>query len=286
MHLGVHVSIAGKIYDSIVRAESLGCTAMQIFSRNPREWKHAPLDPKDIQEFKKRRKKSRISPLVIHVPYLTNLASPRSRLFYNSVRYNIEYLREADALGAEYLVTHMGSHKKSGEARGLGRVTEALNRILGRTAGLKTMILLENTSGSGSWLGYKFWHIKNIFDNLVDKKRVGVCLDTCHAYSAGYDLASESGLESTLNELDSLVGLEKLKVIHLNDTKDELDSRRDRHEHIGKGKIGLAGFKRILHHPKLRNLAFILETPKEEQENDINNMKTVKKLSAFARHKS
>lgn len=280
MHLGVHVSIAGKIYDSIDRAKSLGCTAMQIFSRNPREWKHAPLDQQDIQEFKKRRKKSRISPLVIHVPYLTNLASPRSRLFYNSVRYNIEYLREADILGAEYLVTHMGSHKKSGEARGLNRVSEALNRILGRTAGLKTMILLENTSGSGSWLGYKFWHIKKIFDNLVDKKRVGVCLDTCHAYSAGYDLASESGFESTLNELDSLVGLEKLKVIHLNDTKDELDSRRDRHEHIGKGKIGLAGFKRLINHPKLRHLPFILETPKQDLEDDIRNLKTVRKLSA------
>lgn len=281
MRLGVHVSIAGKIYEAIDRAQSLGCQTMQIFSRSPREWKHAKLDPQDILEFKKRRRKSHISPLVIHVPYLTNLASPQNQLFYNSIRFNIEYLQEADRLGAEYLVTHMGSHKKSGEKRGLIRVTEALNRVFAKTKDLKTMVLLENTSGSGSWLGYNFWHLKKIIDNLADKKRIGVCLDTCHAYCAGYDIATEIGLQATLKELDSLVGLEKLKLVHLNDCKDDLGSLRDRHEHIGKGKIGLAGFKRIINHPKLRHLPFILETPKKDLNDDVRNLKTVRKLSSF-----
>jgi len=282
MRLGVHVSIAGKIYESIDRARALGCEAMQIFSRNPREWKHAPLAAQDIAEFKKRRKKSHISPLVIHVPYLTNLASPQSRLFYNSVRFNIEYLQEADGLGAEFLVTHMGSHKKSGEARGIARVSEALNRILAKTSGLKTMILLENTSGSGSWLGYRFWHQKKILDGIKNKKRIGICLDTCHAYSAGYDIATETGLETTLSEIDNLVGLEKLKVVHLNDSKDGLGLRHDRHEHIGKGEIGLAGFKRIINHPKLHQLTFILETPKNDLNDDRRNLQTVRKLSSSA----
>lgn len=283
MRLGVHVSIAGKIYEAIDRAESLGCQTMQIFSRSPREWKHAALAPQDILEFQKRRQRSHIAPLVIHVPYLTNLASPRSRLFYNSVRYNIEYLKEADELGAEYLVTHMGSHKKSGEARGIARVTEALNRIFAKTTGLKTMVLLENTSGSGSWLGYNFLHLKEIIDNLSDKKRIGVCLDTCHAYSAGYDMATESGLDATIKELDALVGLEKLKLVHLNDSRDALGSHHDRHEHIGKGKIGLKGIKGIINHPKLRHLPFILETPKKDLGDDIRNLKTVRRLCTHSK---
>jgi deoxyribonuclease IV len=278
MRLGVHVSIAGKIYEAIDRAGALGCETMQIFSRSPREWKHAPLDPQDIREFKKRRKSSGIKPLVIHVPYLTNLASPRSRLFYNSVRYNIEYLEEADALGAEYLVTHSGSHKKTGEAKGITRVTEALNRILARTAAVKTMVLLENTSGSGSWLGYTFWHLKKIIENIAEPKRIGICLDTCHAYCAGYDIATAEGLEATIKELDELVGLEKLKLVHLNDSRDPLGSHLDRHENIGKGKIGLPGIKGIINHPKLCHLPFILETPKKDLADDIRNLKTVRKL--------
>jgi len=278
MRIGVHVSIAGKIYESIDRAKALGCEAMQIFSRSPREWKHVTLDPQDIIEFKKRRKKSGIAPVVIHVPYLTNLASPQARLFYSSVSFNIEYLEEADKLGAEFLVTHMGSHKNSGEAQGVKRVAKALNLILDKTRGAKTVILLENTSGSGSWLGYKFLHQKKILDAVHDQKRVGLCFDTCHAFAAGYDIATETGLEATLGEIDSLVGLEKLKVIHLNDSKDELGSRHDRHEDIGKGKIGLAGFKRIVNHPKLRHLTFILETPKKDLNDDRRNLKTVRKI--------
>lgn len=286
MRLGVHVSIAGKIYESIDRAKALGCGTMQIFSRSPREWKARRLPSEEVREFKKRLKASRIAPLIIHVPYLTNLASPDKRLFCNSIRYNSEYLKEAGELNADYLVTHMGSHKKSGEGEGLSRVTEALNRILAQIPAVKTMVLLENTSGSGSWLGYKFWHIKQILDNLDDKKRAGICLDTCHAFAAGYDLSTVVGLDSTLNELEALVGLDRLKVVHLNDTKDDLGSRRDRHEHIGKGNIGFNGFKNIVNHPKLRHLAFILETPKDNPEDDRRNLDTVRRLSAYARRTS
>ncbi len=278
MRLGVHVSIAGKIYESVGRAKDLGCNTMQIFSRNPREWRSARLSGQDIKEFCLRRQKARIYPLFVHVPYLANLASPFRKLFEASIKYYIEYLKEAESLGAEYLVSHMGSHKKSGEKNGIKRITRALNIILRETKGFKIVLLLENTSGSGSWLGYKFWHQQKIIESIKEEKRIGICFDTCHAYSAGYDIATKEGLDKTLEEIDSLVGLERLKLIHLNDSRDNLGSLHDRHEHIGKGKIGLEGFRNIVNHPKLRELPFILETPKASEDDDKRNLKIVRSI--------
>lgn len=278
MKLGVHVSIAGKIYEAVDRAVALGCNTMQIFSRSPRGWRGAKLKPTDIFEFKQRRKQAQILPLFIHVPYLTNLASPFKKLYELSIKFYIEYLKEAEILGAEYLVSHMGSHKKSSEKDGLKRLTRALNIILKETKGLKVILLLENTSGSGSWLGYKFAHQKRIIQNLRQPERIGLCLDTCHAYSAGYDIATKEGLENTLFEINETAGLNKLKLIHLNDSKDKLGSLHDRHEHIGKGAIGLEAFRRIVKHPKLKDLPFILETPKKSEFDDIMNLKVVRNL--------
>jgi deoxyribonuclease-4 len=278
MLLGVHVSIAGRIYEAITRAQDLDCNTMQIFSRDPRQWRKVRITPKDIEEFRIRRAKSDISPVFIHIPYLINLASPYSILYNNSVKAYIEDIREAEALGVEYIVTHMGSHKKSGEIRGIKRVTQALNKILDKTAKSPVRILLENTSGSGSWLGYKFEHQRLIIDGIEDKNRVGICFDTCHAYVAGYDLASPEGYKATIAELDELVGLEKLKLIHLNDTKDKVASHRDRHEHIGKGRIGLEGFRRLVSDGRLKDVAFILETPRDSENADRVNLETVRKL--------
>ena len=278
MLLGVHVSIAGHIYESIDRAQRLGCTAMQIFPRDPRQWRKSKLKTEDFEEFRKRRHKSKIARVFVHIPYLINLASPQNILYKGSIKACIEDLKEADALGAEYLVTHMGSHKESGEEKGLRRITDALNKVLDKTSGLPVQILLENTSGSGSWLGYTFEHQRRIIDRIEQQDRIGVCLDTCHAYAAGYDIARAEGYMRTMAELDAAVGLVRLRLVHLNDTRDKLASLRDRHEHIGKGAIGLEGFRRIVNDPRLRQTAFILETPKDSLTADKRNLATVRRL--------
>lgn len=278
MLLGVQVSIEGKIYQAPERAHKLGCNTMQIFSRNPQRWREDFLEPIDIEEFQKRQEKFKIKPLFIHIPYLINLASPNPRLYAASIEAYIEDILEAQTLKADYIVTHMGSHKETSEEEGLARLIEALDRILEKTRNTNVGILLENTAGSGSWLGYKFIHQKEIIQDLKQKERLGLCLDTAHAYLAGYDIATKDGLEAMLDEIEELVGINLIKLIHLNDARGELGSRHDRHEHIGKGKIGLEGMKRVINHTKLRNLPFILETPKKNEEDDIMNLNTVRKL--------
>jgi deoxyribonuclease IV len=278
MLLGIQVSIAGGIYESIPRAQELGCNAMQIFSRDPRQWRSKKLKKQDIEEFKRRRIAGGIEKVFIHIPYLINLASPLHGLFRGSITAYVQDMREARALGAEYMVTHMGSHKKSGEKRGIKKVAIAVNRILELTEDSPVKILLENTSGSGSWLGYTFEHHAAIIDRIEQKNRVGVCLDTCHAYTAGYDLSCEPGYDRLINEIERTVGLKNLILVHLNDTKDSLASHRDRHEHIGKGRIGIAGFRRIVNDSRLKHAAFILETPKDSETADMRNLKIVRSL--------
>lgn len=277
MRLGIQVSIAGRIYESLDRASRLDCDTMQIFSRNPRTWRLGKLDRQEIEEFKIRRKRLGIGPVFIHIPYLINLASPYKRLYKKSILAYIEDIKEAESLGADYIVTHLGSHKETSEKSGIKRFSRALNEIIAE-AKTKVGILLENTAGSGSWLGYNFRHHQRIIDGLKDDSSVGICLDTCHAYVAGYNIAAQDGLDKLLNQIDSLIGLERLKLIHLNDAKDKLNSHSDRHEHIGKGRIGRTGFRRIINHPKLKDLAFILETPKKTEQDDIMNLHTVRAL--------
>jgi deoxyribonuclease IV len=277
--LGVHVSAAGKIYKSIERAEALGCNTMQIFARNPRQWRRKSLSRQDIEIFRKKREKSKIGPVVVHVPYLLNLASGKESFHKITIREFSKDLAEADKLRVDYLVTHMGSYKKSTEKAGLLRIAEALNLILENTKGSKTQVLVENTAGSGSWLGYKFSHFKFIFDKIKMQDHLGVCLDTAHAWAAGYQINKKKNLQELISEIDQEVGIDKLKVVHLNDTQVELGSRLDRHFHIGEGNIGKDGFRFILNHPKLKNLTFILETPKENEKDDLKNLEMVRRLS-------
>ncbi len=279
MTIGVHVSGAGKIYESLNRAHDLGCQTMQIFARNPQQWKGNPLDIKDIEEFKARRNKLKINPVFIHISYLINLASPNVRLYKGSIQAYIKDILEASRLKADYIVTHMGSHKDTSEEEGIARLINALNKILDETKGLKVGILLENTSGSGSWLGYKFEHQSKIVAGIKDKSRVGLCLDTAHAYLAGYDISTKEGLSSMLNEIDGLMGLGLIKLIHLNDAYGNLASHHDRHDHIGKGSIGLEGMKRIINHPKLKKIPMILETPKDSPLSDKINLELVRRLA-------
>jgi deoxyribonuclease-4 len=278
MYIGAHVSISGKIYESLDRAKALKCNAMQIFSRNPRQWRQLELSSEDIEEFKKRRKKYKIDKVVVHIPYLINLASPYKLLYRNSIQAYIEDLNEAGKLGADFLVTHMGSHSKTLELAGIDRFASALNTIFDNTKDVKTKLLLENTSGSGSWLGYKFVHHRMIYNRVKCVERLGVCLDTAHAFAAGYDLKSEAGLNSMLSEIDELVGVDQIGVVHFNDSKKDFASRLDQHENIGKGKIGLLALQRIIKHPKLKNSVFIIETPKTSQKDDLMNLKVVKKM--------
>jgi deoxyribonuclease-4 len=278
MRLGVHVSAAGMIYQAFERAAELGCNTMQIFARSPQQWRQARLDPAEVKEFALRKETLDINPIFIHIPYLINLASPVPGLYKASLKAYIEDIMEAEALKADYIVTHMGSHKDTSEESGIRRITRALNLIIQRTKKSRVGILLENTSGSGSWLGYKFSHHREIIRGLEDKQRVGLCLDTAHAFLAGYDISSRAGLEALLDEIGSLVGLEKLKLVHFNDARGKLGSHFDRHDHIGKGSIGMEGMKRIINHPLLRGCAFILETPKDEPQADRKNLEITRKF--------
>jgi deoxyribonuclease-4 len=278
MILGAHISGTENIYQALDEAARLGCNTMQIFARNPQRWRDNFIKPKDIEEFNCRQEKLKIKPVFIHISYLINLASPNPRLYAGSIEAYIEDILEAEILHADYIVTHMGSHKETSEEVGIKRLIEALNRILEKTKSSPVGILLENTSGSGSWLGYKFSHHKEIIKGIKDKERIGLCLDTAHAYLAGYDIATKQGLEKMLSEIDKMAGISLIKLIHLNDAKGALGSHQDRHDHIGKGSIGLEGMKRIINHPKLRDLPFILETPNKAEQDNAMNLMTVRKL--------
>lgn len=277
MRVGVHISIAGKIYESVDRAKELGCDTFQIFSRSPRSWQTNDLNKVDVEEFKKRIKVAKIAPLIVHIPYLINLASPVNFLYQRSISAYIEDIKRAEILGANYFVTHIGNHKGKGESYGISRIITALNQI---TSQIKPSlkILLENTAGAGTVLGYNFAQIAAIIKGIKEAKYFGLCLDTAHAYAAGYNIATKEGLDKTLKEIDELIGLNQLFLIHANDSKVALGSRVDRHEDIGKGEIGRKGFAFIVNHPALRKLPFILETPKKRPGEDVENLETIRAL--------
>ncbi len=282
MRIGVHVSIAGHIYESLERAKALGCNTMQIFSRNPRGWQISKLVRSDLDEFRRLKIKYDINPVIIHIPYIINLATPDDNLYKRSIDAYIEDVKRADLLGAEYFVTHLGSHVGSGEDNGIKRFSDALDEIVKR-AKPKAMILLENTAGSGDGIGYRFEHLKRIIEKQAKASDIGVCLDTAHTFEAGYNIKDKAGLEDTLKSFDKLLGLDRIKVIHFNDSLSPFDSHVDRHQHIGKGNIGLRGMGRIISHPKLKNAAFIMETPKVTDKDDKKNLAIARKLSGISR---
>lgn len=281
MKIGCHVSIAGGIDNSVKRAEELGCSTMQIFSKNASTWREKILKREEVESFRGNLKNSNINPVFIHTSYLINLASPSDELYFKSINAFIEEMKRADILLAEpFLITHPGAHTGAGEEYGIERIIRALNIILEKSTdlSLKTMVLLEDTAGSGTHLGYTFYQLKRMVEGTKDRRRIGICFDTCHAFAAGYDLSHQEGIEQTLEELEKYIGLDKLKGIHLNDSKFPLSSRKDRHMHIGKGYIGLEGFKVLVNHKYLKDLPFILETPKHDEKDDINNINLVKSL--------
>lgn len=276
VRLGVHVSIAGGIEKAIPRALGLGCTAMQIFSRNPRGWKVVPFSARSLTAFREAARHRKIDPIFIHTPYLLNLAAEEEELYRRSIRaLNLE-LSRAEQLGARYVVTHLGSAKGGGKARGIKRVVRALQTVM--ASGLTVSILLENSAGAGNSIGARFEEIGEIIEHVGKNGRLGICFDSCHGFAAGYDFRSVEKTEILVQKLDRTIGLARLALLHLNDCSASLGARFDRHAHIGKGKIGLRGFQSLLSHPSLRRVPMILETPKENAQDDVINLSRIRRL--------
>lgn len=276
LRLGLHVSIQGNLDEAIYRATERGCNTMQLFTRNPRGWRYKPLDLNVVERFIDRLWTSEIQPVFAHMPYLPNLASAYKDVYMKSVESLTVELNRCSQLGIPYLVTHLGSNLGTGKKAGLVRIVNALNSALGQSEG-KTMALLENTAGSANSMGSTFEDIQRVIEGVGKDERVGVCLDTCHAFAAGYDLATSTGLRRTLQRFNEVVGLSRLRLVHLNDSKGGLRCRWDRHDHIGLGKIGEDGFVNILASP-LGELPLILETPVDERRNDVGNLGKVREL--------
>ncbi len=277
--VGLHVSISGTIDQAADRARELGCDTFQIFTRNPRGWKYKKLDRDEAEEFKRKTGSYKLNPAVAHMPYLPNLSSPKKLIYNKSLKSLSAELDRCATLGIPYLVTHLGSHLGKGADLGLERIVGAVNQAIGENEG-NAMLLLENTAGTKNSMGSSFEDIKRIVGRVERKKRVGICFDTAHAYAAGYDLRTPQAVDNTLKKFGSILGLDLLKVIHLNDSQVGLGSGRDRHEHIGLGYIGYDGFKAFFRHEAVRNLPFIMETPIDDRRDEVGNMQRVRELSA------
>lgn len=278
VNVGVHVSIAGSIALSVGRAKEAGCDTFQIFSRNPRGWGFKDLNPDESAAFRDSVRISGLFPPVDHMPYLPNLATGNRDVYDKSVAALSAELSRCTILGIPYLVTHLGHHKGEGITKARVQVIAAINDCLALSEE-GVMLLLENTAGEKNAVGSSFEDIAAVLEGIETKGRVGVCLDTCHAFGAGYDLSTDKGIESTLTSFDDLIGFERCRLIHLNDSRGQLGKGLDRHEHIGMGNIGEYGFARILSNEFFRSRPLICETPVDERRNDSGNIRKVRELA-------
>jgi len=278
MQVGAHVSISGSIANAVSNAIERKCNAFQIFTRSPRSWFAKELERVDINEFKDKLSSSNIDRFATtaHMPYLPNLSSPDKEGYDKSVKTMIKEVERCNSLGIPYLVTHLGSHRGTGEEKGIKRLVDALNKVAEVDADVT--ILLENTAGQKNSVGSNFEQWSEIFSKCKQKNRFGVCFDTCHAFAAGYDLRKKQNVEKTLKEFDELIGFENLKILHLNDSKGMLNENRDRHEHIGLGQIGDEGMTEIIKIMNKKKIPMILETPIDEKRDDFGNVEKVKSL--------
>lgn len=276
VRLGVHVSIAGGIERAVFRAAELGCSAMQIFSRNPRGWMTSPLSPQAVLLFRRAAVAKDIRPVVVHTPYLLNLASQERVLFEQSLSALILDLKRAEQLGAGFVVTHLGSGAQGGRASAVGRVVQGLRAALRVDSPVR--LLLENSAGGGGSLGATLEELKEIIAGAGGDPRLGVCFDSCHGYAAGYDFTAPEKAAALARKIRETLGAQRLGLLHLNDSAGGLGEHLDRHQHVGEGKIGLAGFKPLLNHSFFRRVPMILETPRKTLEDDRRNLALVRAL--------
>jgi deoxyribonuclease-4 len=277
--IGAHMSISGGVFNAILAGEELGCTTIQIFTKNNNQWKAKELTQAEVDKFFQHQRRTKISPIVGHNGYLINLASPKDDIFAMSKESMLVELQRAEKLGLPYLVMHPGSHLGTGEKEGIKKIAGAINWLHQKTKGYKVKICLETTAGQGNTLGYKFEQLAEIIDLVKDNERLAVCYDTCHTFAAGYDIRTKVTYQNTFKEFDKVIGLSRLKVMHLNDAVKDLGSRVDRHTHIGEGKIGLEGFALLMNDKRWEKVPKILETPKEGgTARDLKNLKVLRSL--------
>lgn len=282
MPFGAHMSISGGVAKAFARGLQVGCEAMQIFTKSDRQWAAKPLLPEDIAAFKAEQARCGIGPVVVHDSYLINLAAPADELWEKSIAAFAHELERCEALAIPFIVTHPGAHTGSGEAAGLAREAVALNRLFAEGVGGDTVVLLETTAGQGSCLGHRFEHLARLFELVPEHQhRLGVCVDTCHIFAAGYDIRTPEAYAATFAELDRVVGLDRVRCLHLNDSQKDLGSRVDRHSHIGQGCIGLEAFRLLVNDPRLRGVPMIIETPKgDDMAEDVENLTLLRSLVA------
>jgi deoxyribonuclease IV len=292
--LGSHMSIAGGLPLAVERARVHRCDALQIFTKSSNQWRARTLPPAEVAEFRDKVEQASISPVVAHASYLINLATAEPLLRDRSIlAFGVEIDR-AEALGLLGVVIHPGSYTTGTEDEGIRLVADGVRRVLRARPRGRALVILEHTAGQGTSLGWRFEQLARMIEHLDGHPRVGVCLDTCHLWGAGYDLASEGGYQATFDAFERLVGLDRLRAFHVNDSKKLLGSRRDRHEHIGQGTIGRAAFRRLVNDPRFESLPMILETPKTEGRGptsvakdplDVRNLRTLRALMARTRER-
>ncbi len=281
-YLGAHMSVSGGLHRAFDRIASINGQAIQIFTRNQRQWSAAPITDQERKQFQEKLTSWDATRIASHASYLINLATPDPQSAEKSCRSFADELERCAGLSIPYVVIHPGSHLGSGIEKGLHRLAGNLDRVFSMLSpGNQVMVLLETTAGQGSGIGSHFEDLAAAMEYCSFPERLGVCLDTCHVFAAGYDISNEKGYGRTMNSLDRLIGLDRLKFFHLNDSKKELGSRVDRHEHIGKGQIGLTGFRLLLNDDRFADLPMVLETPKDKyMTEDIINLKLLRSLIA------
>ncbi|NQU17796.1 MAG: deoxyribonuclease IV [Candidatus Saganbacteria bacterium] len=276
--LGAHMSIAGGVDKAIERGNSIECKTIQIFVKNNNQWSSKPIPEDEIEQFKKLQKDTGIL-VFAHTGYLINLASPKETVYTNSMRSMLDELERSEKLGIPFTVLHPGSSLDTPKEDGIKKIAKSINDLFNKTKGQKVKIALETTAGAGSSVGSKFSEIGKIINLIEEKSRIGVCFDTCHSFSAGYDIKSKEGYQKCWDEFEKEIGLKYLLAFHLNDSKKEFDSHKDRHEHIGKGTLGLEPFRMILNDKRFNSLPMCLETPKNpDMHEDLGNLLVLRSL--------
>ena len=261
--LGAHLSIAKGLHNALYEAKALGCTAVQIFTQSASTWKQRVLKQEEIRVFEQAKIKTGIKAIASHTSYLINLAGYENKKHGMSLHVLKQELVRSSMLGIPFVVLHPGSHMGKGEKEGINRIAESINDIFAKIPEIRSRLLLETTAGQGSSIGHTFEQLASILDLIENKEKMGICLDTCHIFAAGYDIRDIKSYRKTINLFDKIIGIKHLYLIHLNDSKKELGSKVDRHEHIGQGFIGVKAFECFMNDKRFKNIPKIIETPKE-----------------------